>query len=401
MNPRRTPTMAVMLSALVVAVFLCMSLQPASAADEIRAGFSMSLTGRYAAGAAGQMQAYKLWEKQVNKAGGLKVGDKKRPVKLVYYDDKSQAQTAVKVYEKLVTQDKVDVLLSPWGTSIHFAVAPLAEKYKVPIVGSTAASVKLRDIKTKYFWFITSCLPDKQMQALVDLLKSLKVKDVAVIYAQELFPRENLQFLEPYLKKEKLNLLLLKDYPMGAKDLTTLLSGVKAKKPEAVIALCYPAGSFTITTQAREVGLNPKFFFELVGPATVVFGPKFGKATEGVSTMGHWSPKAKWPGAKEFFDAYVAEFKKRPDPLDSVLAYVSCQIMQESIEKVGLDHEKLREYISATKFSTINGPIKFAGSENTETPSMILQWQKDNLEIIWPDSAATAKPLFPKPPWPK
>jgi branched-chain amino acid transport system substrate-binding protein len=117
--------------------------------------------------------------------------------------------------------------------------------------------------------------------------------------------------------------------------------------------------------------------------------------------MGHWSPKAKWPGAKEFFDAYVAEFKKRPDPLDSVLAYVSCQIMQESIEKVGLDHEKLREYISTTKFSTINGPIKFAGSENTETPSMILQWQKDNLEIIWPDSAATAKPLFPKPPWPK
>ena len=117
------------------------------------------------------------------------------------------------------------------------------------------------------------------MQALVDLLKSLKVKDVAVIYAQELFPRENLQFLEPYLKKEKFNLQVLKDFPMGAKDLTTLLSGVKAKKPEAVIALCYPAGSFTITTQAREVGLNPKFFFELVGPATVVFGPKFGKAT--------------------------------------------------------------------------------------------------------------------------
>lgn len=385
---------------IMLAGFFCL-VHPASAADEIKVGFSMSLTGNYAAGAAGQMQSYQLWEEQVNKAGGLKIGDKKRPIKLVYYDDKSQAQIAVKVYEKLITQDKVDLVLSPWGTSIHFAVAPLAEKYKIPIVGTSAASVKLRDIKTKYFWFITSCLPDKQMQALVDLLKSLKIKDVAVIYAQELFPRENLQFLEPYLKKAKLNTVLLKDYPMGAKDLTTLLTSVKAKNPDALIALCYPGGAFTVTTQAREVGLNPKFLFELVGPATVVFKPKFGDSTEGISTMGHWSPKAKWPGAKEYFDAYVAKFGQKPDPLDSVLGYVGCQIVQQTIESVGLDHEKIRDYIAESTFETINGPIKFKGLENTETPSMILQWQKDDLEIIWPASAATAKPLFPKPEWPQ
>ncbi len=388
------------LAGFVLAGFFC-SVHPAPAADEIKVGFSMSLTGKYAAGAAGQMQSYQLWEEQVNKAGGLKIGDNKRPIKLIYYDDKSQAQTAVKVYEKLITQDKVDLVLSPWGTSIHFAVAPLAEKYKIPIVGTSAASVKLRDIKTKYFWFITSCLPDKQMQALVDLLKSLKIKDVAVIYAQELFPRENLQFLEPYLEKAKLNTVLLKDYPMGAKDLTTLLTSVKAKNPDALIALSYPGGAFTITTQAGEVGLNPKFLFELVGPATVVFKPKFGDSTEGISTMGHWSPKAKWPGAKEYFDAYVAKFGQKPDPLDSVLGYVGCQILQQAIESVGLDHEKIRDYIAESTFETINGPIKFAGSENTETPSMILQWQKADLEIIWPASAATAKPLFPKPVWAK
>ncbi len=390
-----------MVCIIATALSVLVSVPAATAADEIKVGFSMSLTGKYAPGAAGQMQAYQLWEELVNKAGGIQVGDEKRPVKLVYYDDKSQAQTAVKVYEKLITQDKVDLVLSPYGTSIHFAVAPLAEKYKIPIVGSSAASVKLRDIKTKYFWFITSCLPDRQMQALVDLLKSLKIKDVAVIYAQELFPRENLQFLEPYLKKGNFNTVLMKDYPMGAKDLTTLLTGVKAKNPEAVIALCYPAGAFTITTQAREVGLNPKFMFELVGPATVVFGPKFGDATEGIATMGHWSPKAKWPGAKDFFEAYKAKFDKKPDPLNSVLAYVSCQILQQAVAKVGPDHEKLREYIAGTTFETINGPIKFKGSENTETPSMILQWQKGDLEIVWPDSAATAKPLFPKPEWPK
>jgi len=388
-----------------VTVLMCLvwvGVPPSPAADEITVGFSMSLTGMYAPGAAGQMQAYQLWEERVNKAGGLKVGDKKVPVKLVYYDDKSQAQTAVKVYEKLITQDKVQVVLSPYGTSIHFAVAPLAEKYKCPIVGSSAASVKLRDIKTNYFWFITACLPDKQMQALVDLLQHIKVKDVAVIYAQELFPRENLQFLEPYLQKGGFNLVLLKDYPMGAKDLTTLLSEAKAKAPDALIALCYPADSFTIVTQAQEVGLNPKLLFGLVGPATVAFEPKFKAATEGITTMGHWSEKAKWPGAKQFFDAYVAKWGKKPDPLNSVLAYTACEIMQQAIEKTGgTDSKKLRDCIAGNTFQTINGPIKFAGLENTETPSMILQWEKGDLEIVWPESAATAKLLFPKPAWPK
>lgn len=402
MKGTRATTLLWIVCVTALACLASVGVQPSLAADEITVGFSMSLTGMYAPGAAGQMQAYQLWEEQVNKAGGIKVGDKKVPIKLVYYDDKSRAQTAVRVYEKLITQDKVDVVLSPYGTSIHFAVAPLAERYKCPIVGSSAASVKLRDIKTNYFWFITSCLPDKQMQALVDLLKHLKVKNVGVIYAQELFPRENLQFLQPYLQKGGFNLVLLKDYPMGAKDLTTLLSEAEGKNPDAFIALCYPADSFTIVTQAQEVGLNPKFFFGLVGPATVAFEPKFKAATEGIATMGHWSQKAKWPGAKQFFDAYVAKWGKKPDPLNSVLAYTACQIMQQAIEKTGgTDHKKLRDCIAKTTFQTINGPIKFAGSENTETPSMILQWQKGDLEIIWPESAATAKPLFPKPKWPK
>lgn len=395
---------------LLVVFFLCalvsasLSVQTALAKDKITVGFSMSLTGKYAPGAVGQMQAYQLWKEIVNKQGGIYVKKygKKLPVQLVYYDDKSDANTAVRVYEKLITEDKVDVVLSPYGTAIHFAVAPIAQRYKIPIVGSTAASVKLRDIKTNYFWFITSCMPDWQMKALVDLLKHLGIHNIAIIYAQELFPRENLQFLDPLVKKAGFNVSLHKDYPMGARDLTTLLSEVKNKNPEAVIALCYPAGAFTITEQAKEVGLNPKFLFELVGPAVVAFRPKFGNATEGITTMGHWSQKAKWPGAMDFYNEYIAKFKTKPDPLNSVLAYTSCQILEQAIENVGdLNWKKLRDYIASHEFQTINGPVKFSGSENTMTPSGILQWQKDDLEVIWPEKIATAKPIFPKPPWPK
>jgi branched-chain amino acid transport system substrate-binding protein len=399
----KNKTASVFLAFIVAVGFVCLPMSQASAKDAITMGFSISLTGMYAAQAAGQMDAYQLWEETVNNRGGIHVKKygKKLPVGLVYYDDKSQAETAVRVYEKLITEDKVDVVLSPATTGIHFAVAPMAEKYKVPIVGSTAASVKLRDIKTEYFWFITACVPDRQMQALVDLLKHLKIKNIAIIYAQELFPRENLQFLDPYVKEAGFNVLLRKDYPMGAKDLTTLLSEVKAKNPEAIIALCYVPGSFTMTTQAQEVGLNPKLFFQLIGPAAVPFGPKFGPAAEGLTTMGHWSPKGKWPGARDFYDSYVAKFNKKPDYLNSTLAYAACQIVEQTIEKVGsLDWKKMRDYIAAHEFQTINGPMKFSGTENMRTPSMILQWQKGELEIIWPESTATARPLYPKPAWP-
>lgn len=404
MKNRTVSAAIVMVSVILAASFALLPIQQASAKDFITFGFSMALTGRYAPNAAGQMEAYQLWEETINKKGGLYVKKygKKLPVKLVYYDDKSSAETSVRIYEKLLTEDKVDLLLSPCTTTIHFAIAPLAAKYRVPIVGSTAASMKLREIKNPYFWFVSNAMPDRQMRALVELLEYLKIKDIAVIYAQELFPREQLQELDPYLKEGRFNVLLKKDYPVGEKDMTTLLSEVKSKNPEALVALCYPAGAFTMTTQAQEVGLNPKFLFELIGPAVLAFGPKFGAATEGITMMGEWSPHVKWPGAKEYLEGYKAKFKKKPDVLNSIDGYISCQVMEQAIEKTGsLDREKLRDYIAKNKFMTIVGPVAFTGSENLGTSSKILQWQKGEIDIVWPLKDATAKTLYPKPPWPK
>lgn len=378
--------------------------QGVMAKDDIRIGFSMALTGPYAPAAKGQMEAYLLWEEQVNKKGGIFVKEfgKKLPVKLVYYDDKSEAETAVKVYEKLITDDKVDLLFSPNSTTIHFAVFPIAEKYKVPIVGSAAASVKLRELKSRYFWFTTATMPDLNMKALVNFLKSLKVKSVAVVCVQEVFPRENYEYLIPLLKEGGFDIVLQKDYPRGVKDLIPLLSEAKSKNPDAFIGLTYVPDTMLITTQVQEIGFSPKFFFVLVGGASVAFEPKFGESTEGISTFGHWSPKGKWRGAKEFYDNYVAKFKVKPDYLNSSLGYLACEIVEEAVEKAGtLNWEKIRDVIASNEFTTINGPIKFTGSENLRTPYMVLQWQKREVEIVYPPEVATAKPLYPKPTWPK
>lgn len=377
---------------------------PTLAKDSIRIGFSLALTGIYSQGAVSQMNAYKLWRDVVNEQGGIFVKDlgKKLPVEFTYYDDKSSAATAVKVYEKLITRDKVDLVLTPWGTTIHFAIAALSEKYKIPMVGSTASSVKLRDLKSRYFWFVTPSVADRQMQALVDLIKSLGVKTVAIIYVQDLFPRENLQFLKPALKNAGIQLIFEKDYPIGVKDLTTVLSDVKSKNPDGLLALSYPADAFLLTGQIQGVQFNPRFLFILIGPTIAAYGKVFGPATEGIGAMGDWNPKVPYPGAKEFNERYIKTFNIKPDYLDSIESYVACQIVQQAIEIAGtLDREKIRDAIAQSEFQTIRGPIRFKGTENSVTKAKILQFQHGDLEIVWPPDRATAKPLYPKPPWPK
>ncbi len=124
-----------------------MGANSSAAADPIKIGFSHSKTGIFAPAATSQLQSYELWREQVNARGGLDVAGTRRPVEFVSYDDQSNTGKAVQIYEKLITDDKVDLLLAPWGTSLHFAIVGVIERYQFPVVGNTAASVQLRELK--------------------------------------------------------------------------------------------------------------------------------------------------------------------------------------------------------------------------------------------------------------
>jgi branched-chain amino acid transport system substrate-binding protein len=391
------------LGVVLVALFFSLPYSAqAQGKDKIRIGFSISLTGSYAAGATDQMRAQELWLEKVNKKGGIFVKEfnKKLPVEFVYYDDKSEMATSVKIYEKLMTEDKVDLLLTPFSTTIVFAVIPIAEKYKIPMLGATASSIKIREMNTKYFWFITPTQPDKLMKSLVDFLKASQIKTAAVTYVQDLYQLENLQFLRPYLKDAGINMSLLKDYQFGTKDLTPLLSEVKANNPDAYISLNAYAETILVAKQSKEVNIQPKIFFSLLGPAGDFYTKVLGPTADGIMTMGQWNPKIKWAGAKEFHDDFVAKFNKKPNYLDSILPYQECEILEQAVTKAGsLNFEKTREVIEKEEFTTAGGPVKFTGRENYRTPAMIDQLQGSEHEIVWPPEFATAKPIIPKPAW--
>jgi branched-chain amino acid transport system substrate-binding protein len=384
---------------IVLAGIALLGAAPALAQEPpVRIGYAIARTGPWSAGAqVTQEPNYVLWAEQVNAAGGLSVQGKRRKVELVGFDDRSETDTVVRTYEKLMGSDKVDLILPPWGTGANFAVLPLIQKYGYPMLAPTATGRKLLDLKNPYFFAMLQ-QPDRMMGALADFLAGSGVKTAAVVYVDELFGLENLSALENALKAKSIEIIEKKSYPLGVKDLSPVLRDFKAKNPDAFLGITYPPDTFLVTGQSKEIGFNPKVFYAAVGSAFPVYKQRMGEAIEGVTGLGTWNPRTS-PAAKSYFDSHVAKFQKEPDRWASAHAWAGLQILQQAVEKVGLDRKALREHIASTEFDTIIGKIRFKDGENVATPGIVSQWQKGEFEVVWPKDRATAPALFPKPAW--
>jgi branched-chain amino acid transport system substrate-binding protein len=364
----------------------------------VRIGYAIARTGPWAAGAqVTQEPNYLLWAEQINATGGLNVQGKRRKVELIGFDDRSETDTVVRTFEKLMGSDKVDLILPPWGTGANFAVLPVIQKYGYPMLAPTATGRTLLDLKNPYFFAMLQ-QPDRMMGALADFLGANGVKTAAVVYVDELFGLENLGALEAALKAKGIDIIEKKSYPLGVKDLSPVLRDFKAKNPDAFLGITYPPDTFLVTGQAREVGFNPKVFYAAVGSAFPIYKQRMGEAIEGVTGLGTWNPRTN-AAARAYFDAHVAKFQKEPDRWASAHTWAGLQILQQSVETVGLDRKALREHIASHEFDTIIGKIRFKDGENVATPGIVSQWQKGEFEVVWPKDRATAPALFPKPAW--
>jgi branched-chain amino acid transport system substrate-binding protein len=382
-----------------LAAFALAACSGAWAQEPVRIGFSLAKTGLFATATPAQLNAYHFWRDQVNAKGGLDVAGTRRKVEFVEYDDQSSTANTVKIYEKLITDDKVDLLLSPWGTPSHFAVVPVLEKFGFPMVGNTASSVLVRELKVKNIWFVSPSMHDRLAQQATAMALQQKVGSVAIIGSILPQGKEIRKFLVPELEKAGIKILLTEEYPPDIKDMTALLSRVKSAKPDGLFVLSYPSDSVLYTRQAKELGISAAFQWLAIGPTIPAYRKMFGSSADGIISMGHWSPaQTRWPRAKPFYDAYLARFNEEPDYLDTVLAYMSCEVLEQAVAKAGLDKHKLRDAISTETFDTINGPVKFNGVENATTPVGFLQIQDQKFQIVWPKEIATA-PIKPKDSW--
>ncbi len=366
----------------------------------VRIGYAMARTGPWSVGAqTSQEPNYLLWAEQQNAAGGLNVKGTRRPIELISSDDRSEMETCVRTYEKLMGSDKVDLVLPPWGSNANFAVAPLANRFQYPFLAPTALSRRLVEMKLPYFFLLLQ-QPKPMMDALVDMLKANGARSVAVIYVDDLFGLENYAALKVALQGSGMTLVEDKSYPLGVKDLSPVLRSMKDKNPDAFIGLTYPPDTILASRQSKEIGFNPKFFYASVGTAFQLYRNVMQAGAEGVLGMGSWNQKTS-PGAKAYFDAHVKRFgaAKEPDRWASGHCWAGLEILTAAVARVGLDRKAIRDYVAGTTHDTSVGKIRFAGSENVGTPGTVSQWQRGEFEVVWPKGSATA-PLNPaKPAW--
>ena len=368
-------------------------------AAPVRVGYSMSRTGPWTGGAqVSQEPNVLLWAEQQNQAGGLDVKGVRRKIELISSDDRSDTETVVRTYEKLMGSDKVDLVLPPWGSNANFAVAPLANRFGYPFLAPTALSRRLVEMKLPYFFLLLQ-QPKAMCEAIVDMFKANGIRTVACVYVDDLFGLENYAAFKVALQGTGINLVEDKSYPGGVKDLSPVMRSIKDKNPDAFVGFTYPPDTILASRQAKEIGFNPKVFYASVGTAFPLYRNVMTPAgAEGVTGMGSWNAKTS-PGAKAYFDAHVASQKKEPDRWASGAAWAGLEILTNAVKQVGLDRKAIRDYVAGTTHKTILGDIRFQGSENVGTPGTIGQWQNGEFEVVWPAARATAKLNVNKPAW--
>ena len=369
---------------------------PAGAQAPIKVGASLSLTGTYAALGQNQNRGYQLCAKHVNEKGGV-LG---RKIEFVLYDDQSQPATGVRLYEKLITQDKVDAIMGPYSSAITEAVANVNEKYKMPMVAPMASTTSIFK-KGRKFSFMVQSPAEVYLEGLLDVAAKRGLKTVAIINEDTLFPKATVQGTIELAKKKGLQVVFVEAYPKGNTDFSAIMTKIRATNPDVLGAATYFDDAVAITRQMKELNVNPKMYGVTVGGDLPTFYQLLGRNAEYVYGATQWEAELPYPGAKAFLQAHAMEWPGTDISYHSAGGYGGCQVLVEAIKRAGsLDGEKIREAILKLDFNTVYGGFKVDQDGFQVSHKMVMfQWQEGRKVIVWPDELAAGKAKFPTPPW--
>jgi branched-chain amino acid transport system substrate-binding protein len=367
-------------------------LEQASAAEPppIRIGAVLSMTGKYAPLAEWIRQGYVLCQKDLNAQGGL-LG---RKVELTVYDDTGEFDVAVRLYEKLITVDKADVLLGPVTSLITDASANLTESAGKVMVAPLATSAAIWDRGRKYLFMVRSPA-EVYLEGFLDLAQKNGIKTIAFINEDNSFTNSAIKGALELAKKKGMKAVLHEQYAQGTTDFRKILAKVKAEKPDALALSTFLLDVHAITAQMKEMDVNVKMLGTTVGTDRML-----SKEGEDVYGASQWEPTLPYPGAKEFIEAYKKEFKAEPGDV-AAGAYASCQVLAEAVRRAKtVDSYKVREQLVKLRTKTVFGDyaVDERGSQIGHK-LVVAQWQNGRWLVVWPEELAVIKYRFPAPAW--
>ncbi len=375
-------------------------------------GSAISLTGKYSTNGEHAKNGYEFAIKKINEAGGVKVGNKCYFLKVKYYDDESTPARGAQLAERLINQDKVQFMLGPYSSGLTKAIAPVTEKYRVPMVEAEGASRSLFNKGYRYLFAVLSTSEQYLASAITlaaDVAKKngKKPSDVRIAIAVENDPF-SLDIRAGVLEdaaKYGMKVVVDDKLPRDLSDMTATLTKVKALKPDVLIVSGHSKGAATVTRQVGELKINVPMIAITHCEAADITG-KFGKTAEGFLCSTQWAETLSYKDPlfgsasnyEKEFKAAFPQYKNKTVPYQTAQASAAVYVFKDAFERAGsFDREKVRDALAATDLMTFYGRIKFSKAGNNIAKPMVLrQVQNGKYVVVAPPEYASHKLVWPR-----
>ena len=404
---------AKIVSIIWIALFFLTGLNSELAAqNRFRVGFAVPLTGTFGKDGGLVKDAYAFWADTLNASGGIEVKGKRYPVELVFYDDKSDPSTSAKLVEKLITEDKVDLLLGGFGSGQIIAASAVSEKFHYPMTSGAASTLKLFDRGFKYYFSLLGKAPE-EVRGCVEILPTLRPRPetVAIVGANVPFTADAAEGFKTYAEKAHLRIVHFELFPMAMGDYNSFLGKVKVKKPDVLLVGSHSLVAIRTMKALKEVDFTPKGIFFSYGPTVPDFINSLGRDAEDAFAASEWAPNLPYKDeifgtARELNEKYKKRYGRGPDFVE-VASMGGALIQQSTIAELGItpplqekDREAIMKQLHGKRFDNVYGPIRFSSDGANEIhPPVVVQIQDGKLCTVFPANASDAKARYPMKPW--
>ncbi len=363
-------------------------------------GVPLPLTGAEAKFGEMEKQAYEMAIEEINAKGDVK-GMK---LALDIQDSGGKPETAAAIVEKFITINKYPIVVGEYTSQCSYAVAGVAEKYKVPYLVVTGAADKITQQGWKYVYRMNPPASLYNMGVFSFFEQIAKPKSIAILYENTDFGSSTSKAMKDWCDGHGVKVVLSEGYQAGAVDFKPILQKVKSLRPDILYMVSYLMDASLMMRQSKELDINPQAF---IGGAAGFTLPEFlqnaGDASEYAMSATLWTPQAKYPGAKQFFDAFKAKFDKEPD-YHGVEAYAAAYVLADTLRRAkSWTPEDLRATLAETNMMTAFGPVKFVSwgqfTNQNRMDTLVLQVIKKRFETVWPKEGASAPYVYPVPRW--
>jgi branched-chain amino acid transport system substrate-binding protein len=365
-------------------------------------GASLPLSGQFSQPGGEAKRGYEIWRDMVKAKGGL-LG---RDVELKVIDDASNQDTIVTDYTKLITQDKVDLVLGSFSSLLNFAASAVAEKNRMLYVEPAGGAPNMFTRGFKMLFFAQPATAPHHADAITSWVTGLAAGQrpvtAAYLTQDDPFTRPAIESLQKQLEAAGVRTVYSTVYPANTTNFQPVASAIASAKPDLVGQGAQFEDGIGAVRAFQQVGFSPKVFFQTNAPGNgKQYTDGIGEPNaEGMFYSTSWSENAKTPLNAEFTAEYRKRFNTAPAE-DAADAFAAAQVLQAALTAVGkIDQTALADWLRANSVPTILGTLKWAPTGEPQTTFMLAQWQAGKVEVVAPKEAATTtKVVFPKPAW--